>query len=434
MIHSRDIQTTEELLRFIRLSPTAYQAVDQVKRLLLQEGFSEKTPESGLSEGAVNFFVSRNGSSLLAVKVPEGKISSILLVVSHSDSPTFKIKRNAEHAVGESVILNTEPYGGMIHYSWLDRPLSVAGRVTVQNGNRIETVLVTIDRDLLVIPSVCIHYNRKINEGAVFNPAVDLRPLYSLSGGRSLLSLVAESAGVNESSILGQDLFLYNRTPGVLFGAENEFFSSPRIDNLQCAFASLKGFLASDVRDCAAVWVMLDNEETGSLTKQGAWSDFVLRWIERIAKEKGEDLDSLLDSSLMLSADNGHAVHPNHPELSDPDNAPRLNGGVVVKYNASQKYATDAVSDGLFRAICQKNGIPLQTQFNRSDIPGGSTLGSILNSSLPVPTVDIGLAQLAMHSSYETAGSADTEAMIRACQAFFSTRLEKKPDGFFSID
>ena len=318
-----------------------------------------------------------------------------------------------------------------------DRPLSVAGRAVIRTENGIATKTVTLDRDLAIIPNVAIHQNRTVNEGFKYNPACDTYPLIGEAESAGKLSLlVAAAAGCSDSDLLESDLYLYNRTPGTVFGLNEEFFASPRIDNLQCAFTSLKAFLSAKSAQHIQMLAVFDNEETGSSSRQGAASTFLTDTVFMIGEALGMSATAInrwLPSSMMVSADNGHAVHPNHPELSDAHNSPRMNRGVVIKYNANQKYTTDALSASIFREICDRAGVPTQTFANRSDMPGGSTLGNISNTKLALNTVDIGLAQLAMHSCYETAGTSDTFYMIRALEAFYSTSIEALSDGNYKI-
>ena len=421
------LKETRALLAFIEKSPTAYQAADECAAMLRAAGYKEVSENAPGTFTPGKYFIVRSGTSVIAFSVPAGKPTSCMIAASHSDSPTFKLKSQYEaEAFGTYLKLNTEPYGGMILSSWFDRPLSVAGRVVVRCGDRFIARNVKLDRDLAVIPNVCIHFNRAINDGYKFNPAVDTLPLIGMSDEKgALMGEIAKALGVQPEEIVSHDLYLYNRTPGTVFGVDNEFFASPRIDNLQCAYATLRGFLDAGNSDTVKVWCMFDNEETGSSTKQGAGSALLRDTLEKIAADNGLSLPALLDSSMMVSADNGHAKHPNHPELSDAQNAPRLGGGVVLKYNAAQKYATDGVSAALFSEICRRADVLVQVFANRSDLPGGSTLGSISNTKVPLLTVDIGMAQLAMHSSYETGGTADTLHLIRASAAFYRAAIER---------
>jgi len=437
---NENIQVTEELIRFIEASPTAFHAVENIGAALEKEGFIRLSEgdEWALVPGG-KYYVTRNMSSVIAFAVPARcSALSYMIMVSHTDAPCFKLKTEAEaDAFGKYVKLNVEPYGGSIFASWFDRPLSVAGRVILSENGTFTAKTVKIDRDLLLIPHVAIHQNRTVNSGYAFNAAVDLMPLYSSADGKgTLMKRVAEAAGVNEAAVVSADLYLYNRTPASIWGAEGEFFSCPGIDNRQCAYGTLQGFLnAVKTGEFAAVpvYASFDNEETGSGTKQGAASPFLFDVLSRIAETFNTDLRRALASSFMVSADNGHAKHPNHPELSDAKNVPHMNEGVVIKSNAAQKYTTDGLSAAIFTEICKRAGVPTQLFANRSDMAGGSTLGSISNTQVSMNTVDIGLAQLAMHSSYETAGTADTAHLIRASEAFYTTKLTCEADGVYNI-
>lgn len=419
-------QTAEKLLTFIQKSPTAFQAVEEMRRRFLKEGFTELREEEywKLQQGGT-YFVMRNHSSLIAFSIPENPVYRFHIMASHSDSPTFKIKENPEITVENTYIkLNIEKYGGMLMAPWFDRPLSVAGRIMVRNGSTLCEKLVCIDRDLLMIPSLAIHMNREANEGYHYNVQKDLLPLYGCAEeGASFLQVIAEAAGVQEHDILGHDLFLYNRMPGTIWGAGREFISAGRLDDLQCAFASMEGFLAGKKEKSIAVHCVLDNEEVGSTTKQGAASGFLKDTLLRVNTGLGrtyEEYLMTLAGSFMISADNAHAVHPNHADKTDPGNHPAVNKGIVIKYNANQKYCTDAVSAAAFKLLCEEAEVPYQTFVNRSDMAGGSTLGNISNTQVPVSTVDIGLPQLGMHSPYETAGVRDTYYLCRAAECFFS--------------
>ena len=416
-------QLSRELLDFIRRSPSCFHVVENLKNELLAAGYAELRESEcwGIKPGG-KYFVTRNGSSIIAFRVPEKVTGGFVMSASHSDSPSFKLKETAERRSAGCTQLSTEGYGGMLMATWFDRPLSVAGRVFVREGGKMVQKLVDIDRDLLIIPSVAIHMNRGANEGTKLLANVDTLPLYGGAEAGGIMPLAAASAGVAEDDILGKDLFLYCRTPGTVLGAEGEFIASPKLDDLECAFGCFRGFLAAEERGTIPVCCVFDNEEVGSATKQGAGSVFLrdtLRRIIRYLHMGEEDYQSMLARSFLVSADNAHAQHPNHPEYADRDNSPVLNGGVVVKFNANQRYTTDGRSAAIFRSICAEAGVPVQTFSNRSDLPGGSTLGSIANTSVPVCTVDIGMAQLAMHSAYETAGTADVGHLVRAMQGVY---------------
>lgn len=424
------IRCAKEMLEFIEKSPTCFHGVDNLKRMLREQGFSElRETESWETAPGEGYYVTRNDSSLIAFRIPEkgAEAKGFHISAAHSDSPSFKIKESPEMNVEKVYVkLNTEKYGGMILSTWLDRALSVAGRVAVRGEGGPETRLVNIEKDLLVIPNVAVHLNREMNKGIEYNPQVDMLPLYACCDGDKeenlLMKRVAKEAGVKREDILGHDLFLYPREKGRIWGEKGEFILSPRLDDLQCVFASAKAFAESRSEEYINVCAVFDNEEVGSGTKQGADSTFLEDTLWRIGEALGQGRSGILRliaGSFLISADNAHAVHPNHPEKYDPTNRPYINGGIVIKYHGSQKYATDAVSGARMKSICQKAGVPYQTYANRSDIPGGSTLGNISTAHVSVSSVDIGLPQLAMHSAVETGGVKDTKYAVDAFRAFF---------------
>ncbi len=431
--------SANEFLSFVAASPTAFQAADETAKKLKEAGFVPLMEHEcwPLVPGG-RYFVTRNRSAIIAFVVPEDGFSHFQIVSSHSDSPTFKLKPHAESAsAGHYVRLNVERYGGMILSTWMDRPLSIAGRAIVRENGQLVTKLVDFGRDAVLIPNMPIHFNRDINNGYAFNPQVDLLPIYGDENANGTLSAhIAQAAGAKEDDVVSSDLFLYCRTPGSIWGASGEFFSCPRIDDLECAYTSLKAFLSAEAKGHVNVYAMFDNEEVGSGSKQGADSTFLEDVLFRVSAAFGRDDASAraaLASSFMVSADNAHAVHPNHPEKYDEQNRTFMNSGVVIKHNANQKYTTDAVSDAIFSEICARAGVPVQHFSNRSDVPGGSTLGNIANAHVSMNTVDIGLAQLAMHSSYETAGVRDIDFMIHALTSFYTTHIQTKGDGLFSL-
>lgn len=419
-------KTAKKLLKFIQKSPTAFQAVEEMSQRLQKEGFKELKEEKhwDLKAGG-NYFVTRNHSAVIAFSIPKKPAWKFHIMASHSDSPALKIKENPEMEVEKAYIkLNVERYGGMLLAPWFDRPLSVAGRLIVRKNGEIQEKLVAVDKELLVIPNLAIHMNREVNDGYKYNVQKDMLPLYSDYDGKgSFMKLMAAEADVAEEDILGHALFLYDRTPGTVWGANEEFISAPRLDDIQCAFASLEGFLRGERKESIAVHCVLDNEEVGSTTKQGAASTFLKDTLMRINMGLGrtqEEYLMTLADSFMVSADNAHALHPNHTDKTDPVNRPVLNGGIVIKYNANQKYCTDGVSAAIFKDICDRAEVPYQIFVNRSDMAGGSTLGNISNTQVPMKTVDIGLAQLAMHSVYETTGAKDTESLAKAAAVLFA--------------
>ena len=415
-------QYAEQLMDLIEKSPSCYHATANLKNRLTAEGYTALAEDAAWDvRPGGRYVVTRNDSSLLAFRVPEGGVTGFALAAAHSDSPTFQIKEHAEKLSAHCTVLDTEKYGGMLMNTWFDRPLSVAGRIIVERDGKLEARLVDVDRDLMIIPSVAIHMNRAANDGVKLLANVDTFPLLGC-GAQDLRAIVAEAAGVAPEQILGHDLFLYLRGRGSVLGAEGELIGSPKLDDLACAFALTEGFLQSSPSGAIPVLAVFDNEEVGSETKQGAASNFLRDTLRRLTLALGKTEGDYLRwcaGSFLVSADNAHAQHPNHPEFADAQNTPYLNGGVVVKFNANQRYATDAVSAAAFRLLCRETGEQTQTYANRSDLPGGSTLGSISDTRVAVPTVDIGLAQLAMHSAYETMGARDLDSLVRVMAAYF---------------
>ena len=426
----------EECLSFINNSPSCFHAVANLARMLEDAGFEQlmETKEWKLLRGK-RYYVTRNSSSILAFSIPEKAeteegtdgtqdLKGFHIMAAHSDSPSFKIKPGAELSDNAYVRLNTEKYGGMILSTWLDRGLSVAGRVVAEQDGQLTEKLVAVDRDLLVIPNVAIHMNREMNKGVEYNPQTDMLPLF---GGKdaagAFFRLIAQEAGTEPEKLLGTDLYLYVRQKGNFLGADEEFVLSPRLDDLECAFGAMRALCTSCPGQYVAVGAVFDNEEVGSQTRQGAGSTFLKDTLENIAEAlsiQGGAYKRLLADSFLISADNAHAKHPNHPEKADPVNAPVLNGGIVIKYHGGQKYMTDAGSEAYFKQLCREAGVPFQAYTNRSDIAGGSTLGNIATAQVPLAGVDIGLPQLAMHSAVETAGSRDIGFLCRAAAQFFS--------------
>ena len=435
------MNNVQGLLDFIDRSPTAFHATANICAELEKAGRTRLLEgEAWKLEPGRGYYVTRNMSSVIAFDMPKADVDSMRIIAAHSDSPTFKIKENAELSVrGKYTKLNVEKYGGMLFSTWFDRPLSVAGRIVVRTEKGIEARLVDIDKDILVIPNVAIHMNREINDGFKYNAQTDLMPLFGdgeAKGG--FKKLVAEAAGVNEDDIIGNDLFLYPRIKGGVLGREDEYIISPRLDDLECAYSGLAAFLAAEKPESGVnMLCVFDNEEVGSGTKQGADSTFLNDVISRIfiaCGKTSEDACRALAASFMLSADNAHAVHPNHPEKTDEENCVFMNEGIVIKFNANQRYTTDAVSAAFFHRILADKGIPCQHFANRSDVAGGGTLGNISGSHVSINTLDIGLAQLAMHSACETAGAKDVDYMMDGMTAFYNTRVAVGADGEYFMN
>lgn len=425
------IEISNELIQFIESSPSMFHSIKTIRTYLDEAGFTY-LPESKAWDvkAGGKYYTIRNHSSLIAFKVGNSLDSyHFQMCASHSDSPTYKVKNVPELAgPNEYLRLDVEAYGGMIDNTWFDRPLTVAGRVLVRNGSKIESKLLYIDKDILMIPNVAIHFNREVNNGYKYNRQIDLCPMFSCGALKkgAFDKMVADELGIKAEDILGKDLFLVNRQKGLVWGLENEFVSSPKLDDLQCAFVSLKAFIEAENEKSVNVYCCFDNEEVGSNTKQGAMSTFLKDVLHRINTCLGKTEDEYYQAiakTFLVSCDNAHAVHPNHGDKSDAVNYAMMNKGPVIKEAANQKYTTDAFSRALFTYLCKEHDIPVQTFANRSDMAGGSTLGNLSNTQVSVHAVDIGLPQLAMHSSYETAGVQDTSYAIDALQAFFNANL-----------
>ncbi len=421
----------QKLFTFIDESPTSFHAVANLEQMLEKKGFIRLTErERWKIKAEGKYYVNRNGSSLIAFTIPRERPSGFHMVASHSDSPCFKLKESPEIAADHFYTkLNVEKYGGMILSTWLDRPLSVAGRIVVRDSDGLRGCLVDLNRDTAIIPNIAIHMNRDMNKGIEYNPQTDMQPIIGEASDKgSFWKHIAKAAGVKEKDILGSDLFLYNRDKCRLIGVDDAFIAGPRLDDLLCAYAGIAALgdrmSMNYVNLCAA----FDNEEVGSGTKQGAASTFLRDVLERICGGLGiggEEYRCMIADSFLISADNAHALHPNNPGKADETNRPSLNGGIVIKYHGSQRYATDAYSAAVMKEICSRAAVPYQSYANRSDIPGGSTLGNIAMSQVSVNTVDIGLPQLAMHSALETAGTKDIEYLIEALAAFYQSDIPK---------
>ena len=416
------------LCGFLNASHSVYHAQDYIAKTLEKAGYTRLMEHEDweLVAGG-KYYLTRGGSAVVAFRVPSGAPRGFLMSASHSDRPTFKVKENFELASCYTRVA-VERYGGMLIAPWLDRPLSIAGRVTVETADGVETKLLDIDKDLLLIPNVAIHMNRQANDGYKWNPAVDTLPLI---GGRDakgkLEALLEKEAG---GKILGHDLYLYIRQKASVWGIDDEFISSAALDDLECAWSCTQGFLNAGESQSISVLCVFDSEEVGSSSVQGAASMLLPDVLSRICEGLNLNLSRMLAQSFMVSADNAHAIHPNHPEYADPNNAPVMGGGIVLKHNANLKYCTDGISAAIFRKVCGKAAVPVQSYYNRADLPGGSTLGNISLSHVSVPTADIGLAQLAMHSCYETAAVADAISLEEAMAAYYGSTLEVSGNGY----
>lgn len=411
---------------FLDANPTAFHVVDTVKKELIAKGFTElfENADYKLNDGG-KYFVIRNDSSILAFEMPKKQAKGFHVFAAHTDSPSFRVKEQPEMAFEDNYVrLNVEKYGGMIVSTWLDRPLSLAGRLIVKNGNKLETKLVNVDKDLLVIPNVAIHMNSDLNSGYTYKIQSDLLPfLGGIETKGKLDEILAKEAGVDKENVLGKDIFLYARQKASLVGANDEFVIAPRLDDQACCYAGLRGLLDSKSSNYIKVLALFDNEEVGSGTKQGADSTLLDDTLYRIADAMGlskTEYLKLLADSFSLSADNAHAVHPAMTGKADPTNRPYMNKGVVLKFNGSQRYATDAESAAYFRYLAKEAKVNTQNYANQSDVRGGSTLGNISTAHVSIKTADIGLPQLAMHSAVETMGAGDVKDMIEIAKIFYA--------------
>lgn len=411
----------QNLKAFLDGSYSSYHAVDMLTSQLDTAGYLRLSEgEKWALQPGGKYYMVRGGNALIAFRIPQKVTGGFMISASHCDRPTFKVKENGT-LTGKYTRLATEKYGGMLMSTWLDRPLSIAGRVLVETEDGIQSRLLNVDQDLLVIPSVAIHMNRNANEGYAWNPAVDTLPLVgSEAAADKFRELLEELAG---GEILGQDLYLYLRQKATIWGVEGEYISAQGLDDLQCVWGCTQGFLKARESEAIPVLAIFDSEEVGSSSAQGAGSTMLADVLARICEAQNLDLRQLLARSFMVSADNAHALHPNHPEHSDANNAPLPGGGLVLKFNANQRYTTDGMSAAILRKICEKAEVPVQTYYNRADLPGGSTLGRISLGQVSVLSADIGLAQLAMHSAYETASVRDSAYLEQAMKAYYEATL-----------
>ena len=421
-----------DLMSFLDNSPSCFHAIANLETRLQSQGYSrlEERHQWNLVPGG-KYYVTRNGSAIIAFRLPETPAEGFILSASHSDRPSFKVKENPElETVGTYLRLAVERYGGMLMAPWMDRPLSVAGRALVETETGIETRLVDFGKDVCMIPNVAIHMNRKANEGYTYNPAVDMIPLMgSVSCKGDFRRMLAEAAGCGEEKVLGYDLYLYNRDRAKIWGLQDEYVSAQALDDLQCAWATMEGLLAAEPGKNVQMCCVFDNEEVGSCTMQGADSNFLEVTLRRICAGAGMDYDRALANSFLVSADNAHALHPNHPEYADTNNRPVINGGIAIKFNANQRYTSDGITSSVFRAVCRKAGVPVQTYCNRADLAGGGTLGNISTSHVSIPSVDVGLPQFAMHSPYETAGVKDGLYLVEAMATLYAMPVSATDKG-----
>ena len=428
----------KRLLSFLDASPVNFLAVKNLTEELQQHGYRriDTTEALGTVKAGDKFFVTKNDSSIYAFQIGKKALAEtgFHMICAHCDSPTFRIKPHAEiDCEGGIVKLNTEVYGGPIMSTWFDRPLTLAGRVIVKSKDVMTptTLLLHVKRPLLQISNLAIHFNRQVNDGVKLSRQKDVLPILGiindeLEKGNLLMNIILEELNkqqtVAREDILDFDLYLADATPACTFGAHNELISSGRLDDLSMCFAGLEALLASQPTDTTQVLAIFDNEETGSQTKQGAGSPFLSHMLKRIALAQGgteEAYYQAVERAFMISADNAHAWHPNYSEKYDPTNHPMLGGGPVIKFNAAQKYASDAYSASVFAGLCKKAGVPCQRFVNHSDVAGGSTLGNILASSIPLRGVDMGNAILAMHSCRETGSTADHEFCVKVFTQFY---------------
>lgn len=416
------------LLDFLNHNHSEFNAANNIREILKSNGFIELNEKEDfkIKKGA-NYFIVRNDSSVIAFKIPK-KLNDFryAITASHLDSPCLKLKMENDIVSNNYHKLNVEKYGGLILSTWLDRPLSLAGRIIVKDGNKLKTQFIDIEKPLMIIPNVCIHFNRNINDGFSYNPEIDLKPILSLGNNESsLMDFLSEYINVKKEDIITYELNTYNFTKSYVGGQHDEFIMSPRIDNLESVYLSLMAFIESDNKD-VSVFVAFNNEEIGSETYSGADCDLLKNTLKRISNSLGyneNEYFSSIANSFMLSIDNGHATHPNHPELSDSNNPVFLNKGPIIKFNSNMAYMSDGATSAEIINLCKNNNIPYQIFYNKSDVRGGSTLGTLSTSQLGIRTCDIGCAQLSMHSSYETAGSEDVEYMFDLIKAFYNSKL-----------
>ena len=420
------------LKNYLDNSPVNFYAIKNAEDMLLKAGYRRVYEEelNSLKLGEKVYF-KRMDLSLIALNIGVNSDEynyPFHIIASHVDSPCFKVKPHIESS-GEYHKVDVEPYGGMIAPSWLDRLLSIAGRVTYKKDDKIVSSLVKIDKDLLMMPNLCIHFNREINEGYKYNFACDTQPFISQDD-ICVKELIANELNIKQEDILSHDLFIYNRDKAKIWGLNEEYISSPRLDDLECVYTSLMAFINENNKNAINVLYLANNEEVGSSSSTGADSDYLLTIMKVVSDNLDFSLEKSLPNSFLISADNAHAVHPNHGELSDKEDRPMMNKGLVIKFNASNRYTSDGVSSSLLIELLKRNDLPYQFFTNRSDIKGGSTLGNILINHVSLLSVDVGLAQLAMHSSFETGGKKDIELAIKSFESFYRSDFIKEKDEY----
>ena len=420
------IKDAEGLVDFLNASPVNYWAIKNSEDKLIKNGYVrlEENKPFSLHKGDKVFFT-RNGTSIIALNIGEElNIPSFHVIASHSDSPCFKIKPACDGKTDIYNKINIEPYGGLIASTWLDRPLSIAGRVLVKTDSGLESKIINIDDNILMIPNLCIHFNRDINSGYRYDYATDMQAFIGQElEGEPLKELLCKHLDIHPNDLINFDLYLYNRMPAYIWGNKKEYISSPRLDDLECVYTSLEAFIKSNNKSSINVFYVSDNEEVGSSSRQGADSDFLDTILNRVCHSLDIDYQVALANSFLISADNAHAVHPNKPFVTDANNKAYMNKGIAIKFNASQSYTSDSISSAIFQEICEQSDVPYQFFANRSDLRGGSTLGNILITHTSLLAVDIGLPQLAMHSSFETAGSNDVFYAIKVFSRFYSVNI-----------
>ncbi len=427
----------EGFVDFLNKSSSTYHAVSEVERQLIEAGFIKlKENTTWMLENNRYYYVVRNQSSLIAFKIPEiANVKSVNIIASHTDSPSLKIKPVADIKDSQYNRINVEIYGGALLSTWLDKPLGIAGRVTLKEHGAIVSRLVDFEKDMAIIPNVAIHQNREANNGYKWDKQIDLLPIMGLKPGEDYFNdLLSKKLQINKKDLLAHDLYFYNRQKARIWGENQEFISGGKLDNLESVYTSLQAFLSGYSTNSLNVLAVFDHEEIGSMTKQGMASSFLIDVIERVFSSfyyVNSDIKAILANSFLISADNAHAVHPNHPEMYDSTNQSYLNKGVVIKTSAAQRYVSDAITIAIAKELCQKAEVPYQLFANRNDSRGGATQAAVGTIHLPINMVDVGLAQLAMHSTYETAGSYDIDYMIDFMLEFYNSTITVDDNRYF---